>query len=109
LALTPREQFNPEEAIIAVENTKEVEAGVRKLGFHVAEALVDHLVESPKAGRPHLPTLMRDVSVDEVLVSIAETFQGVVLFGVCKQSKVFNMGFAGIKPVGMDSGNGPGQ
>jgi hypothetical protein len=106
LALTPREQFNPEEALDAIENTKEMDAGMRKLGFRLAEALADHPVESPKAGHPHLPPLMRNVTVDEALNSIAETFQGIVLFGACKQSKVLDMGFAGI---GLRSRSNPGQ
>jgi hypothetical protein len=36
-------------------------------------------------GAPHLPPLMTNVTVDDALDSVAQTFKGIVLYGACTQ------------------------
>lgn len=55
------------------------------LHFGTAASTFDHIVGYPVAGAPHLPPSMRNVTLDEALDSVAQTFKSIVLYGTCTQ------------------------
>jgi hypothetical protein len=86
LTLTPREQYNPGLAVIAVGKSKEVESAKRKLGLHEPLTVMDMIVVEPQKGLPHLPASMKEITVDQAFDLIAKTFGGVVLYAACADS-----------------------
>jgi hypothetical protein len=84
LTLDRTEQYSPGDAITAIEKTKEVEASMRRFRFRPTLNLGGQVVQSAE-GLPHLPPSMKNVTVDQALGSIAETFRGIVVYGVCAQ------------------------
>lgn len=81
--LAPLQQYNPQKAIDALEETKEVKAAMRKLGFQLPVTLLSGGSSEPEEGLPHLPTALRNVTMDEALDVIASTFKGIVIYGAC--------------------------
>lgn len=105
LRTAPIAQYNPPLAIGAVENTEEVKAAMTKLGLRVPLQLSGQLLAKPSPGLPHLPAEMRDMTVDQVLDSIAATFQGIVVYGTCVQPN--GKGLLEIDFVGLDGSDKP--
>jgi hypothetical protein len=85
LTLDPTDQYNPIPAVRAVANTPEVNAAERSLDLARPLMLVDYIIGAPIEGQPHLPKLTRNVTVDEALDSIARTFKGIIMYGICHQ------------------------
>jgi len=83
LTLKPMEQYNPTLAVSAIESTGEVEAAMRRLGVRPVQAIGTQLIAEPAKGLPHLPSSMKNVTVDQALDSIAKTFKDVVVYGAC--------------------------
>jgi hypothetical protein len=83
LRLSPTQQYNTEEAIVAIERTKEVQAKMRELNLQEPPTVHFGRVLEPAPGRPHLPATMKDVTVDEALDRLAQTFGGLVMYGEC--------------------------
>lgn len=87
LRLTEMARYNPSMAIGAVENTREVQSKLSKLGLQVPPMLSEQLLAKPSnKGLPHLPAVITNLTVDQVLDSIASTFKGIVVYGTCAQS-----------------------
>lgn len=102
LELSPVEQYNPAEAINAIEHTKYVKAAMQRLGVSLVPIFLG-LEVSPSQGLPHLPSSMKDMTFDKALDAVANTFKGIVVYGECPQTGVpheFYVGFAGL--VGFD-------
>jgi len=97
-------QYNPTLAIGGVENTEEVKAAMAKLGLRVPQQLSAQLLAKPSSGLPHFPAVMKGMTVEQVLDSIAVTFQGIVVYGTCVQPD--GKGLLEIDFVGLD---GPGK
>lgn len=83
LSLKPTEQYNDSEAISAIEGTKEVQAKMRELSLSHSPTVVSDVTLEPTAGWPHLPASMKDVTMDEALDRVAQTFGGLVIYGEC--------------------------
>jgi hypothetical protein len=83
LKLDQREQYDPETALSALEITSEFESAVDKLHLFNMPVLVSGPVDDPEPDLPHLPSIMRDVTVDQVLDAIAKTFGGIIAYGEC--------------------------
>ena len=103
--IVPIAQYNPTLAIGAVENTEDVKAAMAKLGLRVPVQLSEQLLAKPSPGLPHLPAVMKDITVGEVLDSIAVTFQGIVVYGTCVQSD--GKGLLEIDFVGLEGPDKP--
>jgi hypothetical protein len=103
--MVPIAQYNPTVAIGAVENTEEMKAAMAKLDLRVPLQLSAQLLAKPSPGLPHLRAEMRDVTVDQLLDSIAATFQGIVVYGTCVQSD--GKGLLEIDFVGLDGPDKP--
>jgi len=93
LLLTPDEQFTPHMVLDALQSNADVRASIKRLGIHPAQGLSIYPVQPPAAGLPHFPSVMRDVTVGEVLEAVAQTFHGVVLYGACSQPPLFGIRF----------------
>jgi len=97
LVLGQDDQYTPNLAISAMLYTKEIRFAMWKFHAHHT-LLIETLVSLVRKGQPHLPPLMKDVTADQVLNSIAKTFKGIVVYSSCKQSDgthLLDIGFAG--------------
>lgn len=83
--LSPFERYNQTMAIAAIQDTKELQGAARALRL-MAVADAGGLVAHPAKGLPHLPAVIRDVTVDQALDLVASTFRNVVVFGMCSNS-----------------------
>jgi len=95
--LDPYEQFNAQDAMNAVTDDANVRNGMRSHGIRFVERIDDHLVVPPDAGLregyPHLPPVIRSMTVDQAFDLIAKTFHGIAVFGGCKKPAVVDYGF----------------
>lgn len=101
--IAPIAAYNPSLAIGAVENTREVKAEMARLGIHVPLQLSEQLLTKPSRGLAHLPAVMKDVTVDQVLNSIASTFHGIVIYGNCAKpdgKALLEIDFTGLDGAG---------
>jgi hypothetical protein len=88
LRLTQSAQYNPNGpggAIDAIESSAAVQAAMEKFGVHQESVFYIGLEEPALVELPHLPSEMKDMTVDQALDSIAKTFPGVVVYGECEQ------------------------
>lgn len=85
LKLQPIEQYNPGKVIDALESTKELKSVIKLLDLLLVRPLHIQLLHLPVPGdaAPHVPVVLQDVTIDQALDLVAETFGGVVTFGVC--------------------------
>lgn len=96
LRLTEIEQYNPLDAIVAIKATKEVQKAAAALHLKPEPLIVVQLLQPPLRGAPHLPSIMQNLTVDQILDMIAARFKGAVLYGVCTQGpqpRQFSIGF----------------
>ena len=83
LTFTPRQRYNVQDAIWAIEQTKEVEGKVRELKLEYSPTVFTGRVLEPAAGLPHLPMSLRNVTMDEALDRVAQTFGELIIYGEC--------------------------
>jgi hypothetical protein len=83
LRLQPIEQYNPGKVIDALESTKELNSAVKSLGLVLVAPPHIELMTLPHNGAPHVPAVLQNVTVDQVLDMVARTFRRVVTYGVC--------------------------
>jgi hypothetical protein len=78
------EQYNVSTVIDALESTKEMQGAVKSSGLYIVPLLHIQLLGRPVLGAPHVPAILRDVTIGQVLDLVARTFRGVlVTYGVC--------------------------
>ena len=85
LKLKPEEQYTPELALIAISGAKEVEAAMKRLGLEHPVVVTSIMVQEPRPGLPHLPSSIVNVTLDQAYDSVAKTFEGIVIYSVCKR------------------------
>lgn len=80
----PLQQYNPRDAIAAVESTKEVELAMRSLRLTEPLKLASTVAE-PDKDLPHLPAAIKNMTMEQTLDLIAKTWagEGIVIYGVC--------------------------
>jgi hypothetical protein len=83
LTFTPSERYNVQEAISAVEGTKEVRSKMRELKLQHPPTVFSGGVVEPAAGLPHLPKSLKNVTMDEALDQVAQTFGQLISYGEC--------------------------
>lgn len=83
LSLSSVAQYTPMSAIVTISNALQANAAEH---VESATTVVDIIVSAPIEGRPHLPPVMQNITVDDALDSVARTFKGIVLYGACTQS-----------------------
>jgi hypothetical protein len=85
LNLNPVAQYNPDQAITVINNTKEMESAMRSLAFRpVWSASSSRAL--PAKELPHLPASLNDMTVEQVLDLMAKTWDGPVIYGACTAS-----------------------
>ena len=83
LKLQSRDQYNPGLIIAALENSTEMGRSLDALDMRPSSVLHINQTQWPEPGIPHLSSVSRDITVDEVLDELAVVFKGVVVYGVC--------------------------
>lgn len=86
LTLNPNTQYTAAAAVDAIAIAADTFAKGRNLSFGMAATNFDNIMNGPAKGAPHLPPVMKNVTVDQALDAITSTFKGIVLYGTCKQS-----------------------
>ena len=83
LKFTPSEQYNEDQAVLAIERTKEVQSKMRDLKLQYPPTVFFGRVLDPANELPHLPVSLKNVTMDEALDRVAQTFGGLVKYGEC--------------------------
>lgn len=100
LRLAPIIQYNPGIAVYAIMGAGQVKARMDQLNFHTTQYInFGMLVAEPAPGLPHLPAVLKDISVEEIFKLIAQTFHGIVVYGTCIQPN--GRGFLKVKFMGL--------
>jgi hypothetical protein len=111
VAFGPMEQWNPSEAISAIERTSEVARSMHALdvGPMIGTIRIEMILTGPGSADskvPHLPPLLRNVTMDQALDAVARTFRQLVTYGVCVQAnghKVFHIDYTPLIECGTKS------
>ncbi len=86
LTLNPYDQYSALSALFKIEDAPELDAAERRLDVYpVPFQIIDIILSGPIPGKPHLPKLMQNVTIDEALDSMVRTFEGIVMYGICKR------------------------
>lgn len=99
LTLKPRERYNPLQAIMAIGQTAEVQAKMRQLGVEEPVTVVQEHLQDLAPGLPHLSASVKNVTMDEALDRVAQTFGGLVIYGECTSAngtRLFSVTFVPI-------------
>jgi hypothetical protein len=85
LTFSPSEQYTALSAVEKIEIAASIEAQQQKLPFWRPPTIVDHLLQEPIVGLPHLPSLMQNIELGAALDAVAATFNGIATYGECIQ------------------------
>jgi hypothetical protein len=102
IVLDPYEQYTPNGVFEAIQNTREMQSAMRSLKYSPVWVLSSTRA-MPDENLPHVPASMANLTVEQVLDQVAETWagQGIVIYGVCNQrtraekAKLFFFDYAG--------------
>lgn len=94
LNLEPIEQFNPLLIIDAIVNSPDVRSAMADLHVVVPQRVYSMIFTPPAEGLPHLPPEISNVTMDQALDMIARTWSGVVLYGACTRTGMYEVSFA---------------
>jgi hypothetical protein len=96
LTLSREGQYDEVIAIAAILGCKEVQLAERQLGFEEPPTFM-HIKAAPSDKRaPHLPSRMRNLTVDQALDKVAKTFGGIVIYYECANAngkRLFSVAF----------------
>lgn len=98
IAMNAFDQYDNILAVLALERSPEVEDAMHRLGLHRPSHVIDVLTPGPAPSRPHLPAVIKDVTLDQALDTTATIFKSVILYGICDQQREFDIAVTG----GMD-------
>ncbi|HEX3808963.1 MAG TPA: hypothetical protein VHW02_04620 [Rhizomicrobium sp.] len=90
IKLSPEDQYNPELAMMKIENAPEVRDRMRKLGIRTLSLPMNMILTPPTKGFFHLPPVLREITMDEALDVIAVTFNGLVETAYCSKARLIN-------------------
>jgi len=84
LVLRGRTQYDGTLSTVALDNAPEMRAARERLGMgHPLVHITSDIRGTIPADWTHLPSLISDLTADQILDEIARTFGGIVLYGVC--------------------------
>jgi len=86
LRLKPDNQYTDLMAISAILSAGEVEATMHKVRLEHPVVVVSIMIITPREGLPHLPPVIRNLTLDEALDLLATTFGGLVISEQCVSS-----------------------
>ncbi len=88
-------QYNPALAIASIMSTDEALAALQASDMRPLPRVANVIIAEPRVGLPHLPASLRNLTVDDALASVAQTFGGIVAFGACKNRRWYWIDFSG--------------
>jgi hypothetical protein len=97
ITLDRDEQYDPNAAILAILNAKEVQSAANQTHTRLALS-VGGLENIPSKGMPHLEKSWKNVTVDQALDGVLRTFPGLVEYKECVRpngDSLFNIRFYG--------------
>jgi hypothetical protein len=83
LRLKSYEQYDATLAVLALTGAKAVRVAMRKLSLEEAASASSIPLNLPAKPAPHLPSVIKNVTLDQALDAIAQTFGVIVVFGEC--------------------------
>jgi hypothetical protein len=86
LCLDGLQQYNPVEAFRALTSAKEMKRAMNSHRFFCVWNWASTVLE-PSKGLPHLPPVLRNMTVDQAIDQIARTWAGefIIIYGVCAE------------------------
>jgi hypothetical protein len=90
IKFSQEDQYNPELAVMKIENAPEVRAQMSKLGIQTLSLPMNMILQQPMPGFIHLPPIMREITMDEALDVVATTFNGVVETAYCQKARLMD-------------------
>jgi hypothetical protein len=97
LTLSPEEQYNAWPAICAIQNASEVQSA--DLRIRTAIRFTNTILIRLAEGLPHLPNVVTNATVDQLLDIIAKTFHGTLLYKTCATPDQYQIDFAGAEYI----------
>jgi hypothetical protein len=91
----PNEQYNEGLALDQIMHAKAVGKAVHRLHLGQPLRFVSILSSGPIPGEPHLPRAMKNVTLDEALDQVAQTFSGIIVFRYCADKRFYGVDFTG--------------
>ncbi len=98
------EQYDASKAFDALLRTKEIQAAMQNFDNPNHGIAISGILRMPEKGVPHLPTSLTNLTLDQSLDTIAQTFGGIVIFGICPSQRWFTVYETG-EPGGYVWGN----
>jgi len=91
LAFDPTSQYNEWAAIDFIVWSDEVQKAMSDLKLRTPIKVYGIPVIGPDESRPHLPALVSNVTMDQALNLVTKTFDGIVLYGACENSNLYDV------------------
>jgi len=80
ISFAPIERYNAIDAILAIMQTSDVQAKLSKLGVEQPVTVYPGARQEPNRRVPHLPVSLKNVTLEEALDQVAETFGCVIIY-----------------------------
>lgn len=84
LGLNGYQQYGSASAILAILESPEMRDAGKRFDLDTRLQVIDIIVGGPISGAPHLPPVLKNVTVDQAFDAIAQTFGAVVLYQYCE-------------------------
>jgi hypothetical protein len=81
------EQYTPHLAVVKIWGSEEFQSALHELTLGVPQTLIHLAVDEPEEGVPHLAPVLKDMTLEQTLDSVAKTFGGIV-YGTCDEGAV---------------------
>jgi hypothetical protein len=88
IALNPTERYNATDAIAAIEQVKEVRAKLETLGLELPVTAIPGARQEADRRAPHLPPTIKNVTLEEALDLVAETFDRIIIYAQCTENGI---------------------
>jgi hypothetical protein len=95
IKLSPEDQYNPELAVRKIENSPEVRSQMDRMGIRTLDLPMNMIIAPPTPGSFHLPSVLREMTMDEALDVVAVTFHGLVETGYCRKARLMDSDITG--------------
>jgi hypothetical protein len=95
IKLSPEDQYNPELAVMKIENAPEIRVQMSKMGIHTLNLPMNMILRPPMPGFIHLPSILKKMTMDEALDIVATTFHGLVETAYCRKARLMHSDITG--------------
>ena len=97
VVLKPIERYNAREAIATIVQAEEVRINLSTLKIERPLTALGGVMQEPIPRLPHLPAVMKNVTLGEALDKVAHIFSGVIIYGEWRDAdgtRLFDVDFA---------------